>query len=150
MRARRVVAVAAVLLTSSCSSAEHGNARSEATSVASETVAPSVSAAATPPASSDQVTSLTCADSGHPTTPASTYDVNASGLTFSGVEPVRERLSSPLPVVGGGRELFFEKVFLYVSMSASMTTHMTLIAPTDAYLYYTDSKRGSRGSMTSR
>jgi hypothetical protein len=32
-----------------------------------------------------------------------------------------------------------EQPLRYVSMSASLTTRMTLIAPADAYLYYTDS-----------
>lgn len=91
------------------------------------------------PAPSEQVTELTCAQSGHPTTPASANDVQANGLTFSGVQPVQKRLSSPMPVIDGGTQMFFEKVFLYVSTPASATTRMTLIAPSDAYLYYTDS-----------
>jgi hypothetical protein len=44
-----------------------------------------------------------------------------------------------MPVADGETEMFFEKVFLYVSTSAAPTTRMTLIAPEDAYLYYTDS-----------
>ena len=113
VRAGRYV-LAAVLLVTSCSA----NASDQA---------------------SDQTTVLTCAESGHPTTPPSADDVKASGLTFSGVKPIHERLSSPMPVTDGATEMFFEKVFLYVSMSASLTTRMTLIAPADAYLYYTDS-----------
>jgi hypothetical protein len=42
-------------------------------------------------------------------------------------------------VSNGATRLFFEKVFLYVSTAASPTTRMTLISPTDAFLYYVDS-----------
>jgi hypothetical protein len=56
------------------------------------------------------------------------------------VEPVHARPSSPEPVSSGATRLFFEKVFLYVSTSASSTTRMTLISPTDASLYYVDSE----------
>ncbi|MEO5724947.1 MAG: hypothetical protein ABIQ39_05705 [Ilumatobacteraceae bacterium] len=82
------------------------------------------------------MTTLTCADNGHPTTPAAEGDVSANGLNFSGVEPVHERLSSPRPVSDGTTQMFFEKVFLYVAASASPTTTMTVVSPTDALLYY--------------
>jgi hypothetical protein len=113
---RRVLLVALVL-TTSCSS-DHA----------------AVETAATP--SSNETTTLTCADNGHPTTPPGEGDVNANGLTFSGVEPVHERPSSPMPVSNGSTHMFFEKVFLYVATSASPTTRMTVISPTDALLYY--------------
>lgn len=86
--------------------------------------------------SSTATTTLTCADHGHPTTPPDEGDVNANGLTFGGVEPVHERPSSPVPVSDSATEMFFEKVFVYVATSASATTRMTVISPTDALLYY--------------
>lgn len=86
--------------------------------------------------SSSESTTLTCTDNGHPTTPPAKGDVDANGLTFSGVEPVHERPSSPIPVSNGATQMFFEKVFLYVDSSASPTTRMTVISPTDALLYY--------------
>lgn len=114
----RLLLVVAFVLVASCSSDQ---------AVVETTAVPS----------SSESTTLTCADNGHPTTPPSAGDVNANGLTFSGVEPVHERLSSPVPVSAGTSQMFFEKIFLYVSSSASPTTRITVISPSNASFYYT-------------
>jgi hypothetical protein len=129
--------LAAVLLIASCSSDGADTAAVGTSSAVADTAAATTDSTlptATP--SRDQTVVLTCAESGHPTTPADAQDVNANGLTFSGVEPAHKRLSSPEPVSDGAKEMFFEKVFLYVSVSASPTTRLTLISPTDAFFYY--------------
>ncbi len=114
-----------MLLVASCSSSDQDKASDGSSSAASDAAAASVPASPTPVvALSEQTTVLTCAYSAHPTTLASAADVNASGLTFSGVEPVHKRLSSPMPVSDGAATMLFEKVLLYVSTSASPTTRV--------------------------
>ena len=66
--------------------------------------------------------------------PARPKDPHAAGLSFSGTADVHQRPTFQLTT--GSSAHPFQKVFLYVSTSASPQTRVTLTAPSDAWLYY--------------
>ncbi len=130
--------LAMTLIAASCAPNNNDNAVTTRQTPVSDTAETSEVTASTAVTSTHPATVLTCADSIHAGTPANPDDVNAAGLSFSGIDPVRGRKSDP-PLVSDGTTTFrFEKVFLYVSTHASATTKLTLISPPDALLYYTD------------